>query len=411
MKVLWLANSPIGAKSFLNLSNLSGTWLDSLENEIKYKVDLHVAFFHPHKVQPFFFENVHYYPLSTGNYFTYLIKNIFFYQVFKKHNIISNLQLIRDIDADIIHIHGTENPFGYLPSLLNKPYVLSIQGVLRDIFVEFEKSAESYRFNYWHLTKSFPFVRSGFKMDFFKLRKMAQIEKDCLPNIENFIGRTNFDKSFVSKEVSNKYFQVNEILRDDFFNSEWNMEIESKVKFKIVSIISDSPIKGFDEILKIHAEFFKMNMFEFEFVIIGISKDANIIKNARNGKLVDVGNISFKGHLNSKEIISVMMESDLFLLPSKCENSSNSLCEAMALGMPCLAANVGGIPSLVENGYNGLLFDHNNIIDTIKKIIQLKDDAIFAKNLGDNARKSALIRHEKSQIVNKTLEVYNDIIN
>ena len=40
----------------------------------------------------------------------------------------------------------------------------------------------------------------------------------------------------------------------------------------------------------------------------------------------------------------------MFLLPSSCENSPNSLGEAMLLGMPCVASNAGGIPDMLAAG-------------------------------------------------------------
>ena len=45
------------------------------------------------------------------------------------------------------------------------------------------------------------------------------------------------------------------------------------------------------------------------------------------------------------------------------DNSPNSLCEAMAVGMPVIASNIGGIPSLIDDEVNGLLFKVNDSND------------------------------------------------
>ena len=50
------------------------------------------------------------------------------------------------------------------------------------------------------------------------------------------------------------------------------------------------------------------------------------------------------------------LEADVFLLPSQSENSPNSLGEAMLLGLPCVASNAGGIPDMLADGQEGLLY-------------------------------------------------------
>lgn len=66
--------------------------------------------------------------------------------------------------------------------------------------------------------------------------------------------------------------------------------------------------------------------------------------------------IRYTGPLDAAAMRQAYLEADVFLLPSGCENSPNSLGEAMLLGLPCVASAVGGIPSMLASGTEGLLY-------------------------------------------------------
>jgi glycosyltransferase involved in cell wall biosynthesis len=60
---------------------------------------------------------------------------------------------------------------------------------------------------------------------------------------------------------------------------------------------------------------------------------------------------------------------DLFLLPSYLEGMPTVIFEAMSMGIPVISTNVGGIPELIEDGVNGLLFRPGNIQAMFESII------------------------------------------
>jgi glycosyltransferase involved in cell wall biosynthesis len=71
--------------------------------------------------------------------------------------------------------------------------------------------------------------------------------------------------------------------------------------------------------------------------------------------------IHFLGYkTNEAEIVSAYRSADVFVLPSICENLPNTIGEALACGIPCVAFSVGGIPDMIvpnENGYLARPFD------------------------------------------------------
>jgi len=82
--------------------------------------------------------------------------------------------------------------------------------------------------------------------------------------------------------------------------------------------------------------------------------------------------IGFTGQIGRDELLRLYRSSDIFIMPSLFENAPYALLEAMAAGVPVIAARTGGIPELVSHGENGLLFDldgSDGLVESIKKFI------------------------------------------
>jgi glycosyltransferase involved in cell wall biosynthesis len=56
-----------------------------------------------------------------------------------------------------------------------------------------------------------------------------------------------------------------------------------------------------------------------------------------------------------KELETLYLESDLFLLPTRADCTPIALCEANAFGLPAISTNTGGVPEVIRNGENGFL--------------------------------------------------------
>ena len=122
-------------------------------------------------------------------------------------------------------------------------------------------------------------------------------------------------------------------------------------------------------------------------------------------------NIVTLGHLNSEQLVDNLCKAHLFVMPSHIENNSNSLCEAMKIGMPCIASNVGGIGSLIINNFDGILFQNGDSISlagAIKELLLNKEKLI---SISQNAIKSSDEKHDKEKIINNLLAIYNSIVN
>jgi glycosyltransferase involved in cell wall biosynthesis len=120
--------------------------------------------------------------------------------------------------------------------------------------------------------------------------------------------------------------------------------------------------------------------------------------------------IHYPGKLNAQQLIENMLNADVFVHPSYIDNSPNSLCEAMMLGMPVIASYAGGIPSMVEPGQNGFLIQPGDPFVLASLLLILHKDPALASKIGENARKTALYRHNRDTIVNDLLTIYSKTI-
>jgi glycosyltransferase involved in cell wall biosynthesis len=105
------------------------------------------------------------------------------------------------------------------------------------------------------------------------------------------------------------------------------------------------------------------------------------------------GEIILKGDITQQELISVYQNASLFILtPVQTEDGDrdgipNVLLEAMAVGLPVITTAVSGIPELVENNQNGLLYQPHDVDGISSGIIELLGNADKRWQLGSAASK------------------------
>jgi len=99
--------------------------------------------------------------------------------------------------------------------------------------------------------------------------------------------------------------------------------------------------------------------------------------------------IEFTGKLTRQEWIGISQDHDIFINTSYFDNMPVSLIEAMALGLPVVTTNVGGIPSLAKNDYDALLIAPDDIQAMVTAIKSLINNSVKANSLAENGRKSA----------------------
>ena len=96
--------------------------------------------------------------------------------------------------------------------------------------------------------------------------------------------------------------------------------------------------------------------------------------------------VEFLGHRD--DVNALLRRSTIFAFPSFMEAFPNGVMEAMAVGLPVVASNVGGIPELVDDGRNGLLVRAGDVDGLAAVINRLLADPVQARIWGDAARQT-----------------------
>ncbi len=107
---------------------------------------------------------------------------------------------------------------------------------------------------------------------------------------------------------------------------------------------------------------------------------------------------------NIKNPNDVLAAGDLFVLPSESESFGLAALEAMALGVPVISTNTGGLPEVNRHGVTGMMSEVGDVADMAKNaIFLLSDDARLTK-----FKKKAMERAQDFDI-HKILPMYEDI--
>jgi len=96
--------------------------------------------------------------------------------------------------------------------------------------------------------------------------------------------------------------------------------------------------------------------------------------------------VKFTGKLTKSEWIKLAEEYNVFINTTNFDNTPLSVIEAMALGLPIVSSNVGGMPYLIEHNVDGLLVSPNNDEVMSKAICRIMEHPLERENLIKNAR-------------------------
>lgn len=205
-------------------------------------------------------------------------------------------------------------------------------------------------------------------------------------DIEHFRNHRNGAVNIESRNVTMNIESCNGAMNIESRNGADDIRSRYNISEKAVvvgSLCRFDRDKGLDYFVKA-AELLKHRK-DMVFIIAGYGREReNLQRQIRHAGLKD--RFFLHGSVNWPELF--LPQLDIFVMPSRTEGLGISLIEAMASGLPVVAAKVGGIPEIVEHGTNGLLFEKGNYRELAHRIVEMADTPELAGDLAAQAQLS-----------------------
>jgi len=150
---------------------------------------------------------------------------------------------------------------------------------------------------------------------------------------------------------------------------------------------------------------------KFRLMFLGVASGTDTYSREFLGLLQARPWCELAGVVSRDRLKLLLGEAALLALPSLEDNCPMVVLEAMAAGVPLIAARVGGVPELVEHGKTSLLcnpLDAAGIRDAVGKLL---GDPELGRQLAAAAKKQALERFHPVVIARRHLEIYREVLN
>lgn len=425
MKILWICNimlPVIAEKLDLPFSNREG-WLSGLVDRLLTKnagqIQLGICFPTDHSLGNFektlmLADNV---PCKCYGFVENLNKPEKYDAGLEKRF----ADIFKDFEPDMIHIFGTEFPHTLAAvKSYNKPEktLIGIQGLCSSI-------ADVYSAKIPLRVKYIPTLRDILKQDGIwqqqdKYRQRGKNEIEAIKLAGHITGRTDFDMNETERiNPAAIYHFMNETMRGCFYKDSWNPD--NCEKYRIFLSQGDYPLKGFHFLLqampKILEQYPETVIYVAGSNLIETATLKDRLKRSSYGKYLRKlirqnhleDHVVMLGRISAEQMKEQYMACNVFVCPSILENSPNSLGEAMLLGVPCIAAAVGGIPNLLEAGRDGMLFPGGNAEALADAVIEMFTKEELARLYSINAKRHAYRTHDGDINYRHLIAIYEDI--
>lgn len=299
-------------------------------------------------------------------------------------------RILRDFDVRLVHTHGVRaNFFGRLAARKeNIPVVTTVHSNLEHDYPE--------RFSRWiawgmehatrSLSKSMIAVSHGIR---------DELIRSGVPAAKVTVIHNGIDVALWQRQAREKPAKS---LRE---------ELGLAATVPLVGMVARlHPVKGYPIFLQAAARLVEKGI-PAHFVSIGEGYWKDDLHELAKQLLPD-DRYTFLGF--REQVAPLLAELDIHVNASLAEGLGLSILEAMAVGVPVVAARVGGIPDIIENGHNGLLFeagDSDALADHLERLLRDRD---LAKQLATAGVQTVTEKFSLERAAEQTAQCYRDVL-
>ncbi len=240
---------------------------------------------------------------------------------------------------------------------------------------------------------------TGYKFLSYKADYLLACSNAIKSHLINYFG-TNQDK------ISVIYNFIDPQLIENSLDTKETIKIEGTKGRLIIGFVGrfDKEEKGIDILLKSFIKIFERNN-DAALFFIGSGKDENIISKYKNTYDLPIYKVQAQDN-----VYTYLNKIDILVLPSRIEPFGIVIIEAGYMKKPVIASNVDGIPEIIDDGINGLLFAPEDHEDLSNKIISLINDKDKAKILGEKLHQKVINNFTSDVMVPQYEKLYSSIL-
>jgi len=320
-------------------------------------------------------------------------------------------RIIDQVQPDIVHVHGTETP-NALGALLAArpsatPVLVSIQGLVSEIAPLFLSGVTASDRVADVLTTDFVKGR-GVLHAWRRMRRAATTERAALRLLTDAGGRTEWDRRVVERAAPSAHYRhLGEVLRQPFYTTSWSDRAPDEPV--VLAVTSSAPYKGIDVLLRGFTALRTRTPARLRIIgdVVGTPLWRSLERLQQSLGIAEY--VEWVGPRGAEDVARAMAGCSVFVCASRIENSSNGVCEAMLVGAPVAASRTGGLPSLITDGVDGLLFEQGDPTALCDAVSRLLADRDLAASLGSHARSTASKRHDPATVGRALADAYAEI--
>ena len=213
--------------------------------------------------------------------------------------------------------------------------------------------------------------------------------------------------SFIGDYFKKEGFKI-QVVPNYIDLSNYNFKLRENFRPKLLWVRSLHKIYNPTMAIDVLAEIIKKYP-DAELCMVGPSKDDSLYKIKRKVEKLNLqNNIIITGGLSKDRWIELSEKYDIFINTTNFDNQPVTLIEAMALGMPVVSTNAGGIIKLIIHKENGLLVDKEDAINMVSYINRLIEDSNLGLNISKNARLHVEKLHSKEKVMKEWFRIIKE---